>query len=118
MEHIRLASLRVVFDLLAGNPEQENLLLSILVNKLGDLHSKVASKASYFLLSLITEHPGMKGVLLLELRNFLFRPNVSPKSRFYALVTMNQFLLRTEEKQIATEMMKIYLQTFEIVAKE
>ena len=41
-----------VFDLLYQRPEQEKLLLTQLVNKLGDPHRKVASKAIMFLLKL------------------------------------------------------------------
>ena len=41
-----------VFDLLHQRPEQEQLLLTQLVNKLGDPHRKVASKTIMFLLKL------------------------------------------------------------------
>lgn len=41
-----------VFDLLAQCPEQEQSLLSMLVNKLGDPDGKVASRTSLFLLKL------------------------------------------------------------------
>ena len=41
-----------VFDLLHQRPEQEKLLLTQLVNKLGDPHRKVASKAVMFILKL------------------------------------------------------------------
>ena len=41
-----------VFDLLAQRPEQEQTLLSLLVNKLGDPERKVASRSSFYLLKL------------------------------------------------------------------
>ena len=41
-----------VFDLLAQCPEQEQSLLSMLVNKIGDPDGKVASRTSLFLLKL------------------------------------------------------------------
>ena len=41
-----------VFDLLYQQPEQEQLLLTQLVNKLGDPQRKVASKTVMFLLKL------------------------------------------------------------------
>ena len=41
-----------MFDLLYQRPEQEQLLLTQLVNKLGDPHRKVASKTVMFLLKL------------------------------------------------------------------
>lgn len=51
-ELVREKMLGHVFDLLYQRPEQEKLLLSQLVNKLGDPHRKVASKAVMFLLKL------------------------------------------------------------------
>lgn len=41
-----------LFDLLYQRPEQEQLLLTQLANKLGDPHRKVASKTVMFLLKL------------------------------------------------------------------
>ena len=51
-----------LYQLLAGNPEQEQLLLERLVNKLGDPTRAVAAKAMYHLtlllgkLNLLTEN--------------------------------------------------------------
>jgi hypothetical protein len=42
-----------MYQLLAGNPEQEQLLLERLVNKLGDPTRTVASKAMYHLTLLL-----------------------------------------------------------------
>ncbi len=50
--NIREKALGHVFDLLYNKPEQEQLLLSQLVNKLGDPIRKIASKSSLFLLKL------------------------------------------------------------------
>ena len=50
--NIREKALGHVFDLLYHKPEQEQELLSQLVNKLGDPVRKIASKASLFLLKL------------------------------------------------------------------
>lgn len=50
--NIREKMLGCVFDLLFRKPEQEQELLSQLINKLGDPVKKVASKAGLFLLKL------------------------------------------------------------------
>ena len=49
---VREKMLGHVFDLLFQRPEQEQLLLGQLVNKLGDPHRKVASKSVMFVLKL------------------------------------------------------------------
>ena len=51
-EEMREKMLGHMFDLLYQRPEQEQLLLTQLVNKLGDPQRKVASKAVMFLLKL------------------------------------------------------------------
>ena len=54
MINIREKTLGHIFDLLFQRPEQEQVLLSELVNKLGDPAKKVASRAMLFLLKLRT----------------------------------------------------------------
>jgi ribosome biogenesis protein MAK21 len=49
---VRIKILGTVFDLLVQRPEQEQTLLSLLVNKLGDPERKVASRSSFYLLKL------------------------------------------------------------------
>ena len=49
---VREKMLGHVFDLLFQRPEQEQLLLGQLVNKLGDPQRKVASKSVMFVLKL------------------------------------------------------------------
>ena len=46
-----------MYELLAAKPEQEQRLLTAIVNKLGDPNRKVASRASYLL--------GQLGLLML-----------------------------------------------------
>jgi hypothetical protein len=52
---------------------QEQRLLNILVNKLGDPQRKVASKSGYLLSRLLVTHPAMKGVVVREVERFVFR---------------------------------------------
>ena len=51
-QEVREKMLGHMFDLLYQRPEQEQLLLTQLVNKLGDPHRKVASKTVMFILKL------------------------------------------------------------------
>ena len=64
MVHIREKMVGHIFDLLYQKPEQEQALLSQLVNKLGDPVRRVASKAMLLLLKLcewwqVASFPGL-----------------------------------------------------------
>jgi len=49
------------------------ILLTALVNKLGDSSPKVRSKASQSLNGVLKVHPAMKGVVVEEVERLLFR---------------------------------------------
>eukprot|EP00122_Pirum_gemmata_P018198 Pgem_evm1s17043 len=48
-----------MLDLLMERSEQEQVLLSLIVNKLGDTEKQLGSKIPHFLRTLITEHSSM-----------------------------------------------------------
>lgn len=74
-----------VYRLLIYAPEKEQLLLQILVNKLGDPLNTVASKALYYLRNLAIKHPAMCGVIAAETEKFLFRNNISEHAQHFGL---------------------------------
>lgn len=63
----------------SNKPEQEQRLLSALVNKLGDPDRKLASKVGFLLSRLLTEHPMMKVVVVREVERFMFRPGLQDR---------------------------------------
>ena len=78
VEHTRLRVVTDVFELLRDKPEQEDNLMRLLVNKLGDKANKVASRASHLLLQLQIAHPQIKSVVIENVESeLLFRPNQS-----------------------------------------
>ena len=100
MANIREKVVGHVFDLLFQKPEQEQFLLSQLVNKLGDPVKRVASKAALFLLKLckfallcicsfgvftlpvaVNHHVNMKAIVATEISYVLHRPNISPRTQ-------------------------------------
>lgn len=66
-------------SLCSKKPEQEQRLLSALVNKLGDPDRKLASKVGFLLSRLLTEHPMMKVVVVREVERFMFRPGLQDR---------------------------------------
>ncbi|KNE68941.1 hypothetical protein AMAG_19937, partial [Allomyces macrogynus ATCC 38327] len=83
--HVRSKTTDTLLDLLVARPEQEQNLLKLLVNKLGDLERKIAAKASYLLHQLTTEHhPAMKLVVVKALEEFMMRPHMTPRAHYFA----------------------------------
>ncbi|GJE90310.1 CBF-domain-containing protein [Phanerochaete sordida] len=77
LPYVRTQALSFITTLLREKPEQEQNLLRLLVNKLGDTERSVCSRASYHLLQLLQSHPAMKAVIVREIRALIFRPAAS-----------------------------------------
>ncbi|GFS25836.1 CCAAT/enhancer-binding protein zeta-like, partial [Elysia marginata] len=87
------------------------ILLSMLVNKLGD--PSVKSKATYLLTKLVEEHPNMKTVIVSEVQQLLHRPNVSPRAQYYAICYLVQLRLSKTDADLASRLIKIYFYFFQ-----
>ncbi|NXA51713.1 CEBPZ protein, partial [Nothocercus julius] len=101
-------ALAVAHELLCNKPEQEKVLLVLLVNKLGDPQNKIATKASYLLETLLHKHPNMKGVVCSEVERLLYRSNISVKTQYYAICFLNQVVLSHEENTLANKLITLY----------
>lgn len=113
IEYSRSRSLDFVFGLLRDKPEQEANLMRLLVNKLGDREKKIASRASYLILQLLTIHPGMKSIVINIIeQEVLLRPGQTIRTKYYAINTLNQTILSTKEPQIADTLVRIYFDLF------
>lgn len=99
-------------NLLIGNAEQENNLLSHIVNKLGDPSLKVASKTLYCLTQLLRKHSNMQTVVLKEVEKIMFRQNIGQKAQYYCLCFIIQFHLTHQDPQIAAKLISIYISFF------
>lgn len=76
--------------LLAHGPEKEQMILSTLINKMGDPQPKVAAKAQYQLTEVCHAHPNMCEVMVGETDRFLFRPNLSERAQHVALTFLSE----------------------------
>lgn len=118
IEYSRSRSLDFVFGLLRDKPEQEANLLRLLVNKLGDREKKIASRASYLLLQLLTTHPGMKTIVINTIeQEVLLRPGQTLRTKYYAINTLNQTILSNKEPQLADTLVRIYFDLFVTLLK-
>ncbi|EDO16654.1 hypothetical protein Kpol_1052p1, partial [Vanderwaltozyma polyspora DSM 70294] len=111
--HVRLQTLNHIFDFITQKPEQEFNLLRLGVNKLGDIDSKVASKASHLLLKLQQAHPNMKSVIVDSIIDVALRPNADYHATYYSVITLNQTILKRTEDEIANQLIKTYFTLFE-----
>ncbi|KAK8240006.1 CCAAT/enhancer-binding protein zeta [Phyllosticta capitalensis] len=119
IEYSRSRSITYVYELLKEKPEQEENLLRLLVNKLGDKEKKIASRASHLLLQLQISHPVMKSVVIGSIESeLLFRPHQSQHAKYYAIITLNQTILSTKEQEVANKLMEIYFSLFLSLLKQ
>jgi ribosome biogenesis protein MAK21 len=111
--YARTRAITYVWELLKDKPEQEENLLRLLVNKLGDPDRKIASRASHLLLQLETEHPAMKLVVTNSVEaDCLFRPGQSLHAKYYAIITLNQTVIGKKEEELANRLLDIYFSLF------
>lgn len=100
--------------LLSYAPEKEQMLLSMLVNKLGDPSKMIASKALHHLTEVSHKHPAMCGVIVNETEKFLFRSNLTEHAQHFALCFLSQ-LAPHGNVDVCTKLVNICLSFFKVV---
>lgn len=112
--HIRQEAIRVSHALLKSKPEQEQALLFILVNKLGDAERKVASSVCHVLHKLLMTHPAMTEVVAKEVMRLLFDAKTSTRARYYGLVFLSQIVLTKNHRDVAVQLVECYAKIFKM----
>ncbi|KAF4549409.1 putative ribosome biogenesis protein NOC1 [Elsinoe fawcettii] len=113
VDYARSRAITYVWELLKDKPEQEENLLRLLVNKLGDTDRKIASRTSYLLLQLQVTHPAMKRIVVDAIENeCLFKPSQSIHAKYYSIITLNQTILGKGDQETASELLRIYFTLF------
>lgn len=125
---MRKQAVTQIFYLLKDKAEQEQNLLRLLANKLGDSDRSVASKASSHILSLLNVHPNMKAVVTNEVSNLVMqapggshregKANANMHARYYGLLTLNQTMLTNDDESVARRLITLYFDLFEGVLQE
>jgi len=116
LPYVRIQAITFVFQLLRDKPEQEQNLLRLLVNKLGDNDRSVASRVSYHLMQVVQTHPQMKGIIINEVSASIFGglggDAKGASSRYYSVITFNQMVLSARESAVADRLMDLYFKLF------
>ncbi|KAH7052557.1 hypothetical protein BKA57DRAFT_455937 [Linnemannia elongata] len=106
--HVRHRMLGFIAELMSSKPEQENTLLEMLVNKMGDNENKVSAKSSYEIQQLLRAHPGMTMIVVREVERLLMRPRISERAQYYAIITLNQTILNARQVDVANKLIDLY----------
>jgi ribosome biogenesis protein MAK21 len=112
--HIRQEAIRITHALLKSKPEQEQALLFVLVNKLGDAERKVASSVCHVLHKLLMTHPAMTEVVAKEVMRLLFDAKTSSRARYYGLVFLSQIVLTKSHRDVAVQLVECYAKIFKM----
>ena len=114
----RRKAVTAIAMLLAYSPEQEQGLLSRLVNKVGDPTRAVATSTVAQLERLLQQHGNMKPTVVSEMERLLYRPNINTKAQYYGLCFLSQILLDAEDVQLANKLIIIYVSFFKACVKK
>ncbi|KRY36105.1 Trehalase, partial [Trichinella spiralis] len=116
VEAVRLKGCILLVDLLIAKAEQEQFILSSLVNKLGDQSVKVATQVVKLIGRLFVAHPNMKVVVVDELEKLIYRKNITPCAQFYAICALLKVPLnRNNDEDLACKILNVYFDLFKIV---
>ncbi|KAJ2606713.1 RNA-binding ribosome biosynthesis protein mak21 [Coemansia sp. RSA 1722] len=111
--HTRQNMLNYFEELLEQKPEQEQNLLRLLVNKLGDKERQLAAKASYLILKLLNAHPNMKFVVVKTIQELLLtKSSTKERAQYYTTITINQIILSSKDSNAANLLVDVYFDLF------
>lgn len=113
VDFFKMKCMEIAAGWLSAKPEQENVLLTLLVNKLGDPSSKVGSKCITLLSNIIFQHPAMKLVLIREVRQLISRSSLIPRAVYSGVLFLSQIKLLSNENNVAVELVDCYVSLFE-----
>ncbi|KAJ2501281.1 RNA-binding ribosome biosynthesis protein mak21 [Coemansia sp. RSA 1972] len=116
--HTRQNMVTYFEDLLEQKPEQEQNLLRLLVNKLGDKERQLAAKASYLVLKLLNMHPNMKHVVVRTVQELLLsKAATKERAQYYTMITLNQIILSSRDVETANLLLEVYFAYFKRLLK-
>lgn len=105
--------LSIISEILVYTSEQETILLSSLVNKIGDPSYKVASKTIYVLSKFLKLCPLKKLKVIDEVEMLLCRPGMKERGLYYAFCFLSNLRLKEGESKIAEKLVNVYLKFFQ-----
>ncbi|CAB9509250.1 CCAAT/enhancer-binding protein zeta [Seminavis robusta] len=120
LETSKISALRTASNLLRSVPEGEAMILSLLVNKLGDPNKKLAAAANNQLKTVLEEHPNMQVVIAREVQQLAHRPHLSQSALYNCITFLNQMKLEkasrenSERASLPANLITTYFKFFKI----
>ncbi|XP_068149977.1 nucleolar complex protein 1 [Drosophila tropicalis] len=116
-DHNKNSSIVAGAKLLSYAPEKEQMLLTMLINKLGDPTAKIASKALHHLSEVAHRHPNMCGVIVAEAEKLLFRNNISERAQHFALCFLAS-IAPSGKSDVCTKLVNICFALFKVLVQK
>ena len=116
LEHFRKLGLTVIGDCLASKPEQEETLLSILLNKIGDKVSDVSKHAAESTMRLLKKHNSMTPVVFGQVSTILERVSIQAMHNYMLL--LNKTLFFEDDIDHINNILKLYFAQFKKLVQE
>ena len=105
-------ALELAASMLEAQPQEEDRLLALLTNKLGDPKPRIAQKATQLLIALLRKHPNMQPVIVAEAESVLYRSNQASESACRVLGFLNQMVFSSERHEVPTRLLNLYFGFF------
>lgn len=114
LDNTKKFALHTSCSLLSSAPEQEESLLLMIVNKLGDPSKKAAASAGHQLRRVLESHPNMTTVVCREVQQLAHRPNLAPQSVYNCVIFLNQVTFVKGEMELPRMLVRTYFKLFEM----
>lgn len=114
LDYYRKLALDILLDLISSKPEIEDIILGILINKLGDQSKKVQMHAIHVLSTLLKNHHKMAPIIVHETHVMLQRPGIKPIQKYYSVAFLNKIsvLCAQRDPQVRLALFRVYFFMF------
>ena len=116
LNHFKKLSITSITECLIKKPEQEETLLSLLLNKIGDNISDVSKHAATSTIGLLKKHTNMTPVVVGQIQIILERVNIQAMHNYMLL--LNKILFFEDDVDHITNVIKLYFSQFKKLVNE
>lgn len=102
--------------MLISKPEQEQTILSLLVDKIGDPNSKTANWTVNLLLGVLEQHPSMKDVMVKEVQLFINKH--TPLKTTVPLGLLSHVVLNKGDVELANRLVATYFRQLKVLSEQ
>ncbi|KAM3716776.1 Uncharacterized protein ACO02O_00912 [Dirofilaria immitis] len=115
IEKLGILSCRCAMELLISRAEQEQKLLSLLINKLGHPKKTLSTRICGYLLQLTRKQPLMRLIVVKEVERLIYRKNISCCTQLHAISFLSQMNLHGCDPTLASTLLNIYVGLFRML---